>query len=271
MGYNGVMSDSQHTDLLPAYLAVGEDALKREAVIARLKARLGTMGDMAFNSDEFDGESAEGAAIAAACNTMPFASPVRLVYVRNVDKLKKADAEELVNYLKAPSATTVLACEAEKLARNTRLYKALAAAGPKAVIDCAPPKSWELPKRVRAMACTHGITLTEGAASALVELVGDNTVHLDNELKKIALAHGTGEGVGEREVRALVARTSEVKPWDFTAAFAERNLGKCLALRSKMESTSPHVLIALCTTRLRELMAAQSMARRGNPARPTGA
>ena len=64
MGYNGVMSDSQHTDLLPAYLAVGEDALKREAVIARLKARLGTMGDMAFNSDEFDGESAEGAAIA---------------------------------------------------------------------------------------------------------------------------------------------------------------------------------------------------------------
>ena len=95
--------------------------------------------------------------------------------------------------------------------------------------------------------------------------MGDNTVHLDNELKKIALAHGTGEGVGEREVRALVARTSEVKPWDFTAAFAERNLGKCLALRSKMESTSPHVLIALCTTRLRELMAAQSMARRGNP------
>ena len=195
MGYNGVMSDSQHTDLLPAYLAVGEDALKREAVIARLKARLGTMGDMAFNSDEFDGESAEGAAIAAACNTMPFASPVRLVYVRNVDKLKKADAEELVNYLKAPSATTVLACEAEKLARNTRLYKALAAAGPKAVIDCAPPKSWELPKRVRAMACTHGITLTEGAASALVELVGENTVHLDNELKKIALAPvGNGSG-----------------------------------------------------------------------------
>ena len=95
MGYNGVMSDSQHTDLLPAYLAVGEDALKREAVIARLKARLGTMGDMAFNSDEFDGEVAEGAAIAAACNTMPFASPVRLVYVRNADKLPASGVEVL--------------------------------------------------------------------------------------------------------------------------------------------------------------------------------
>lgn len=259
------MSDTQHTDFLPAYLAVGEDALKREAVITRLKGRLSALGDMAFNSDEFDGETAEGADIATACNTMPFASPVRLVYVRNVDKLKKADADEIVSYLKEPSDTTVLACEAEKLAKNTRLYKALAAVGPKAVIDCAPPKSWELPKRVRAMACTHGITLSEGAASALVELVGENTVHLDNELKKLALAHNTGDGVGEREVRALVARTSEVKPWDFTAAFAERNLGKCLSLMDKMDSTSPHVLIALCATRLRELMAAQSMARRGNP------
>ena len=74
MGYNGVMSDSQHTDLLPAYLAVGEDALKREAVIARLKARLGTMGDMAFNSDEFDGESAEGAAATPCPSPAPCAS-----------------------------------------------------------------------------------------------------------------------------------------------------------------------------------------------------
>ncbi|MFR5827719.1 MAG: DNA polymerase III subunit delta [Adlercreutzia equolifaciens] len=269
------MSDSQHTDLLPAYLAVGEDALKREAVIARLKARLATMGDLSFNSDEFDGEVAKGAAIAAACNTMPFASPVRLVYVRNVDKLKKADAEELVNYLKAPSATTVLACEAEKLARNTRLYKALAAAGPKAVIDCAPPKSWELPKRVRAMACTHGITLTEGAASALVELVGENTVHLDNELKKIALAHGTADGVG-REVRALVARFRG-EAVGFHSRLRRAKPRKVSRLRSKMESTSPHALIALCTTRLRELMAAvhgpsRQPARAGQrSARPTGA
>lgn len=259
------MTENQHTDFLPAYLAVGEDALKREAVITRLKGRLSKLGDMAFNSDEFDGETAEGGDIVSACNTMPFASPVRLVYVRNVDKLKKTDAEALIAYLKAPSASTVLACEAEKLAKNTRLYKALAAVGSKAVIDCAPPKSWELPKRVRAMACTYGITLSEGAAAALVELVGENTVHLDNELKKIAVAQGAGSGVGEREIRSLVARTSEVKPWDFTAAFAERNLGKCLSLMGNMESTSPHVLIALCTTRLRELMAAQSMARRGNP------
>lgn len=258
-------NDQQQNQLLPAYLAVGEDALKREAVITRLRTRLAKLGDLSFNADDFDGETAAGADIAAACNTMPFASPVRLVYVRNAEKLKKADSEEIVAYLGSPSESTVLALEAEKLAKNTRLYKAIAALGAKAVIDCAPPKSWELPKRVRAMATGHGIVLTEGAAGALVELVGENTVHLDNELKKIALARSGSDAVTERDVRALVARTSEVKPWDFTAAFAERNLAKCLSLLAKMESSSPHALIAMCTTRVRELMAAQSMARRGHP------
>ena len=254
---------SEQNQLLAAYLAFGEDALKREAVIARLRKRLSALGDLSFNADDFDGETAAGADIAAACNTMPFASPVRLVYVRNAEKLKKADSEELISYLAAPSESTVLALEAEKLAKNTRLYKAVAGLGPKAVIDCTPPKSWEMPKRVRAMATGHGIVLTEGAAGALVELVGENTVHLDSELKKIALAHSGTDAVGEREVRSLVARTSEVKPWDFTAAFAERNLAKCLALLSRMESTSAHALIAMCATRIRELMAAQSAARRG--------
>ena len=255
----------EQNQLLAAYAAVGEDALKREAVITRLRGRLAKLGDLSFNADDFDGETAVGADIVAACNTMPFASPVRLVYVRNAEKLKKADAEELVAYLVSPNESTVLALDAEKLAKNTRLYKAVAKLGSKAVIDCAPPKSWELPKRVRAMATGHGIVLTEGGASALVELVGENTVHLDNELKKIALAHSGSDAVGEREIRALVARTSEVKPWDFTAAFAERNLPKCLGLLAAMESASPHALIAMCATRIRELMAAQSMVRRGNP------
>ena len=106
--------------LIPAYLIVGEDALKRSTVQRRLRERLAQYGDLSFNSDTFDGETALGADIVSACNTMPFASEKRLVYVRDADKLKKADSEELVAYLDSPSDQTVLALEAEKLAKNTR-------------------------------------------------------------------------------------------------------------------------------------------------------
>lgn len=255
-----------NNELLCAYLIVGEDALKRQAVLARLRKRMESFGDLSFNSDDFNGEVAQGESIASACNTVPFASEKRLVHVRNVDKLKKADSEPLVAYLASPCATTVLALEAEKLARNTRLYKAVLALGPSAVIDCAPPKSYELPRQVRAMATSHGVTFTEEAAAKLVELVGENTVHLDNEIRKIALAHRGRDAVNDGEVSALVARTAEVKPWEFVDAFSGRNLEKCLRCLAAMKSSSPHALIAMCATRIRELMCAQSLMRRGSVA-----
>ena len=78
------------------------------------------------------------------------------------------------------------------------------------------------------MAVTHGVTLTEGAAVKLVDLVGEDTVHLDSELKKIALAHRGTDAVNEHEIVDMVSRTAEVKPWEFVDAFAARDVRKCL-------------------------------------------
>ena len=255
----------QEAPLLPVYLVSGEDALKRDTVMKRLRARLSKMGDLSFNADEFSGETAQGSDIVTACNTVPFASPVRLVEVRAADKLKKADAEELVSYLDAPSETTVLALVAEKLAKNTRLFKAVAKHGKTAVIDCTPLKRYELPKTVRSMAVGHGVSLTEGAAVKLVDLVGEDTVHLNNELKKIALSHRGADAVNEHEIVAMVSRTAEVKPWEFVDAFSARDTRKCLLYLGRMDSVSPHALLAMCATRLRELVCARAMADRGNP------
>ena len=262
------MSDSkkQQPSLLPAYLAVGDDALKRTAVMKRLRARLSALGDLSFNSDVFEGDVACGSDIVAACETVPFASPVRLVEVRAADKLKKADSEAIVAYLKKPSPTTVLALTCDKLAKNTRLYKAIAACGKSAVIDCATPKAADLPRLVRSMAVGHGVTFSEGAARAIVDLIGEDTVRLDAEIAKIALAHQGNAAVSERDVSALVSRAAEAKPWDFVDAFSQRDIRACLDVRSRLGSTSPHALMAQCATRVRELICARAMIDRGNPA-----
>lgn len=258
------MAKSANRELLPAYLIVGDDALKREVAVRRLRARMDALGDAAFNTEDFDGEVAIGADIVAACNTVPFACEKRLVFVHNAEKLRKADSEELVAYLSAPCETTILALEAEKLAKNTRLHKAVAAVGSKAVIECALPKGRdELPRKVREMGPGHGITLTEGAARRLVELLGDDTVRIDSELRKLALAHEGAGPVDEREVGALVARATEPKPWELTDAFAGRDLARVLKTVSLMRSSSPHALLPQCVRRVRELICVQSLMRRG--------
>lgn len=258
-----MVTKGKQENLLPVYLVVGEDALKRATVMKRLRDRVAALGDISFNSAEFNGDTAVGDDIVTACNTIPFASTVRLVEVRSADKLRKADAEALVSYLSSPSTTTVLALVADKLAKNTRLYKAVAAWGKTAVIDCTPLKRYELPKTVRSIAVGRGVTFTKGAAERLVDLVGEDTVRLDSEIRKIALAHEGTDAVGEREISALVTRTAEVKPWEFVDALSARDVSKCLFCLSRMESTSPFALLAMCTTRLRELIGARALAARG--------
>ena len=258
------MNAKENKPLLPGYLVVGEDELKRTAVIKKLRSRLEQYGDMAFNSDDIDAETVEDGVIVTSCNTVPFASDYRLVYVRNADKLRKSESEALAAYLKDPSPTTIVCLEAEKLAKNTKLYKALAALGAQAVIECNALKKYELPKTVRAMAVGHGVTFTEGAAKLLVEMVGENTVRLDAEIAKIALAHRGSDAVNESEVMAMTARTAEVKPWEFVDAFAARDMRKCMLYLGRMDSVTPHALIAMCVNRLRELMCAKSVARRGS-------
>lgn len=257
------MATKTISGLLPIYLVVGEDELKRRTVIDRLRKKVAEFGDLEFNHDEFSGEHASGEAIVGACNTLPFASELRLVEVVSADKLAKADSEAVVDYLANPSETTILALSAPKLAKNTRLYKAIAAFDKKSVIDCAPMKRYELVRALRSMATGHGFTLTAAAAEKLVDLVGEDTVALDSELRKLALAHEGNDAVTDRDIAAFVTRTSEAKPWELVDAFSARDARKCSALLPLIPSSSPYALIGMCTMRLRELACAKSLEARG--------
>ncbi|MBE6470136.1 MAG: DNA polymerase III subunit delta [Coriobacteriaceae bacterium] len=254
---------------LPVYLANGDDTLKRERVAERLHGRIARLGDLSFNSEEFDGESARGADIVAACNTLPFMSDVRLVTVKNADKLRKADAEALVDYLEAPADTAVLALYAQGLAKNTRLYKAVAKFGKTAVIDCASVAKRDLPSLIAKMAKGHGITMRSDAVSLLIDLVGEDTVRIDAELRKLSLSHEGAGAVTVDEVNRLVGRTTEAKPWEFVDAFSERDAAKCLRLRARMESSSPYALLAMCITRVRELAMVRGLMARGQQSQMT--
>lgn len=259
-------SQGKQTALLGAYLVVGEDLLKQRRVIDRLRGSVARAGDLSFNHDEFDGADATGAVIVDSCNTLPFASEKRLVEVVNADKLRKADSEAIVAYLASPNESTVLCLVAEKLAKNTRLYKAVAAVGRNAVIDCAPLKRYELVSAVRSMAVSHGFTLTQGAAQRLIELVGEDTVRIDSELRKLALEHRGPDAMGEREVSAMVAQTAEAKPWEFVDAFSARDAKTCLRLLPLLKATSSFALLAFCVSRIRELLCARALAVRDESA-----
>lgn len=251
------------TDLLPGYLVVGSDELKSSHTVDRMKARLEKSGMAEFNLDERDMvKDPQIDDIIASLNTFPMGSEFRLVILRNCDKLAKNLSEPLVEYFANPSPTTVCLVMATSLAKNTRLYKAIAKLGPKAVISCAPMKAWELPPQVAKMAQAYGKSMGIPAAEALVARAGENRRMLDNELKKLA-AMITGPEIALSDVERHVMRTAEVKPWELLNAVAARDLARSLELLRLQPVKSEVRLWSLLVTRLRELIIAKSLDARG--------
>lgn len=258
---------SNAPQLLPAYLAVGTDELKQRRLLERLDERLVKAGgDPEFNREVLDGASSpEPAHLRSILDTLPFGSDFRLVVFKDVDKAPKPVTEEIVAYLTDPCPTTVLYMSAAKQPKTTRLYKAVAKLGEKAVVDCAPKKRWELPQQVVGMARAHGKTIDVEAADLLVRLVGESTLMLDNELKKLAQALGDAPAITSQDVKRLVPRIAEIKPWDFLDAICQRDPAAAMRMYAQMPSQSAIGLFSLAVTRLRELIAAKALAERGCP------
>lgn len=253
------MASSDKTIILPAYLVVGTDMLKREDVLRRLRIRLEKLGDLSFNQDTFNGSKDTGEAIVAACETLPFASEKRLVIVEMPEKLHKADQEVLISYLEDPAPTAVLLLVADSLAKNTRLYKAVAKVGERSIIDCTPPKTNDLPTMIRKMADDHGSSIDAAAAQTLISLVGEDTVRLDKEIQKLALLTSSAGHITQSDINDNVAKTTEYKPWDLTDAFADRDISSTLIIMRNMPSTSPHVMLRQCVSKTREMLGLKAL------------
>lgn len=252
--------------LLPVYLFNGEDILKQETLLRRLTKRIEESGDISFNSVTFQAAAVKTPdELLDACYTLPFNSPVRMVTVKDVDKLAKPVLDELVDYVQDPCDSTILVLIAQKLAANTRLFKALKQSDPKAIVDCSPKKRSELPTLVRSMAISHGVTISTDAAAQLIDRLGTSTVSLNNELQKLATyVQAAGrDTVSRQDIAAVVARVAEVKPWDLADALTSREAIQSLTLVSRMPDQTPMSLLGICVTRLRDILSIKALKRRG--------
>ena len=255
--------------LLPAYLIVGPDELKRKQAVARLRARVDGPFAM-FNLEEIVASGdLEPVELLSSLNTLPMGGDRRVVVVEAADKLPKAVSEAVIDYLGSPNESCTLALVAASLAKSTRLYKAVAKVGPRSVIECAAKKGRDLPPYVQKLAASHGVSIGADAARELVARVGESTTMLDTQLATLAALLGGSGTITQEFVEANVARVAEVKPWEFLDRLSSRDAHRSLALYRLLDGSALG-LLSLVTGRLRELICARSLASRGTPAALAG-
>ncbi|HBJ35393.1 MAG TPA: DNA polymerase III subunit delta [Planctomycetaceae bacterium] len=159
------------------------------------------------------------------------------VVVRAGDVVVKDFRAELEQYFSNPSDASRLVLEVESLPSNTRLYKA--AEKDHLIVQCSPPQvthgretAPDTPKirkfLVTHIAPQHQTKLSDGAANALIEMVGDNIGLLDSEIAKLAVHLEVGGTITEALVRDVVAGWIGKTMWDVNDAVAGGNAAEAL-------------------------------------------
>lgn len=209
--------------LEPVYLLTGGDRPKVRLALRRLRARFG-----AESVETLSAETASGEEAVAACNALGLfgGDDGRLVVVENVERWKAEDVAAIEAYLGEPAPRSVLALVAEEKLRSPKLAQAVSRAGQ--VLAYEAPKPRDLPAWVRARLESAGVQADQGAARALIEIVGDDLAALATEVDKIG-DWSEGEPVTRLDVEQLAAPASEAAAWAVTDAWGDRDLPRALA------------------------------------------
>lgn len=252
----------KHEELLPVYLIISEQPLLVEQALSRLKDRVGEEADLDFNMQVFDADSASFDDVVVSCNTMPFASDRRLVVVRAIEKLGKEGLDSLAEYAANPSPTTVLALTGQKLAKNTRLYKAVEKVG--GIVDRKADRR-EFPSLVQRMFTEKGKSVALDAAEEMVSAVGYDLRRLSVEVDKAVAYAGERAEVTRADIDGVMSTTAPTTIWEFTEALGDRDCRRALMRAGDLigEGESVFGLHAMALRTLRDLMSVRALLDRG--------
>lgn len=228
--------------LLPVYLLAGDERLllTRCADAVRVAAVGG--GARGLSEDIFDAKQTHAAHILTACRTLPMMSKRRLVTVRGVEEMRKADMEALIPYLEKPEASTVLLLIAPGIHTQLKLVSAAKERG--YLLIAKPPTEGELVPWIEHEARARKVALEDGAAESLALAVGADLSLLADALERLAL-YTSGAPITAKVVDEVVTPVREVPAWDLADAIGQRNAASCLAILARLTAQRQHALPTL--------------------------
>lgn len=211
--------------LSPLLLAGGAEGFFLDEIEKALLETVLTEEEKAFNLDIVYGSEANAEQLISIAKSYPMMAEKRLVLVREAQNLHAREWEKLLSYLKAPSASTVLAF----IHRNKDPDKRKAAT--KVFLDSkqarfaeAKPMSEEgLVDFIVAKAGQYQLKFDAKAAFALKELLGSNLARIVSEIEKIRLSVPAGSEIKLEKVIDQVGLSREFNMFDVPAFLAHKN------------------------------------------------
>lgn len=258
---------------LPVYVLVGSDPWLARAALEAVREAVLVPATRAFNDASFSASEDRPGAILDVAQTVPMMAPRRLVVVKQLEEAPVALLDALLDYVAAPSPSTVLVLLGEKfpgasggMDRGVRIQNAAKKTGLVLKLEASAVSPGDFCGMV---ARERGVRLLPDAVRRLVELTGDELSVLAANVEKCADFVGPGGVIDPAVVDELCVSTVDAEVWGLTDALVTRDRDRALgALHRLLEDGEPgHRLLAMVAWQLRQVLALQDAIRRGLPER----
>jgi len=236
----------------------GDDAYLQSAVVSALRSQTLSADEAEFALTTLAGRDAQFRELLDALATVSlFGDGRRMVIVTEADPFVSEYRQQLEDYVAKPYQNGVLVLEVKTWPANTRLAKAVAAAG--LTIECKPPNERQTKTWLTHRAKTeYGVRLDALAADALLALLPPELGILDQELSKLALLIDKGQAISDQLVRDNVGGWRTRTTWEMIDAAADGRAAVALAQLDRLMSAGekPHGLLPQMSSSLRRFATA---------------
>lgn len=223
-----------------AFLLLGENGLDLEDVVDRVTDSLTKPETRAFNFDEYDASDRDttGEVVSSAVRSFAMLADVRVVVVRNMQDANDSVGIELAHLIDESIDGTALLMIGEKLDGRKKWAQAIAKQATR--FDFGVPKGRSFPAWLKRRAERQGVTLSDDAATMLIDFTGQDVWRVASELEKAILYALPRTEIAVEDVEASVGLTREDTVYTLTDRIAEQNVDAALGIAHRMAQADAH-------------------------------
>ena len=250
------------------YIFHGDDDLRIEEEVNKMRARMGDTPNADLNTTELDGATSDAAEVLASASAYPFLADKRLVIVKGMlahitrkgagETGKKAVERLAADLPKLPEYSRLVFCERERLPETHKVVKTARddANGYEKFFDAPKDSTQWIVKRASDQ---YNAQIEPQAAAALASVTIGDLRRADNELLKLVSYVGDSRPIRESDVELLTPYVAEATMFQLADAIAEGRGGAALEMLARLREQQEDVfgIYAMIVRQFRLLLLAK--------------
>lgn len=240
---DSLLSAAKKGNVSPVYLITGSDEVCREQFFQKLISQIIIESVRDFNLNLFSAENLDCFSFKSCYESYPVMSKMRVLILRDCDKLKQAHRDCLETILVTPVETSCIVMVSEKVDHRLKLFKEVSKMG--STISFLPPYDKNIPKWIETQASSMGLKFDPNAILLLQRYVGNSPGELLMEIEKLAACVSEKLIISEELVNKVVAKSRVATVFELADAIGEQNIVKALNLLQNFLDGGNHPSIAV--------------------------